>query len=124
MDFPRLQVVKTDNKYHNGALDRWLRVHQRPYRIWVSRPSGERRFVPLRSRWVVGRTFAWLGRYRRLSKDYEHTPELPFRHDPLDDRVRGRRDAPVVLGASFRCDNARFVGQARFWGSAAGFMEQ
>ena len=41
----------------------------------VSRPAGERRFIPLRSRWVVERTFAWLGRYRRLSKDYEHMPE-------------------------------------------------
>ncbi len=25
-------------------------------------------------RWVVERTFAWLGRYRRLSKDYEELP--------------------------------------------------
>src|SRR5215831_601830 len=75
-DFPRLEVVQADNKYHSEELDRWLRVHHRPYRIWVvSRPAGERRFVPLRSRWVVERTFAWLGRYRRLSRDYEHTPE-------------------------------------------------
>jgi putative transposase len=37
--------------------------------------TGERRFIPLRSRWVVERTFAWLGRYRRLSKDSEHLPE-------------------------------------------------
>src|SRR5215472_15427178 len=75
-DFPRLEVVQADNKYHSPTLDRWLRVHHRPYRIWVvSRPPGERRFVPLRSRWVVERTLAWLGRYRRLSKDYEHLPE-------------------------------------------------
>jgi putative transposase len=75
-DFPRLEVVQADNKYRSDELDRWLRVHHRPYRIWVvSRPAGERRFVPLRSRWVVERTFAWLGRYRRLSKDYEHLPE-------------------------------------------------
>lgn len=75
-DLPRLEVVQADNKYHNHELDRWLRVHHRPYRIWVvSRPPGERRFIPLRSRWVVERTFAWLGRYRRLSKDYEHLPE-------------------------------------------------
>jgi len=75
-DFPRLEVVQADNKYHSPELDRWLRVHQRPYHIWVvSRPPGERRFVPLRSRWVVERTLAWLGRSRRLSKDYEHTTE-------------------------------------------------
>jgi putative transposase len=75
-DFPRLEVVQADNKYHNHALYRWLRVHHRPYWIMVvSRPTGERRFVPLKSRWVVERTFAWLGRYRRLSKDYEHLPE-------------------------------------------------
>ena len=75
-DFPRLEVVPADNKYHNHELDRWLRVHRRPYHVWViSRPPGERRFKPLRSRWVVERTLAWLGRYRRLSKDYEHLPE-------------------------------------------------
>jgi putative transposase len=75
-DFPRLEVVQADNKYHNHELYRWLRVHHRPYDIWViSRPPGERRFIPLRSRWVVERTLAWLGRYRRLSKDYEHLPE-------------------------------------------------
>src|ERR1043166_899754 len=73
-DFTRLEVVQADDQYHSPELDRWLRVHHRPYHIWVvSRPTGERRFKPLRSRWVVERTFAWLGRYRRLSRDYEHT---------------------------------------------------
>jgi putative transposase len=75
-DFPRLEVVQADNKYHNYDLYRWLRVHHRPYWIMViSRPVGERRFVPLKSRWVVERTLAWLGRYRRLSKENEHSPE-------------------------------------------------
>jgi putative transposase len=75
-DWPRLEVVQADNKYHNHELKRWLRVHHRPYWVMVvSRPPGERRFIPLKSRWVVERTFAWLGRYRRLSKDYEHTVE-------------------------------------------------
>src|ERR1700739_2401769 len=75
-DFPRLEVVQADNKYHNHELARWRRVHHRPYWVMVvSRPPGGRRFIPLKSRWVVERTFAWLGRYRRLSKDYEHLPE-------------------------------------------------
>jgi putative transposase len=62
-DFPRLEVVQGDNKYRSDALDGWLRVHRRPYHIQVlSREAGERRFVPLGSRWVVERTLAWLGR--------------------------------------------------------------
>jgi putative transposase len=97
--FPRLEVVQADNKYHNHELDRWLRVHHRPYAIWViSRPPGERRFIPLRSRWVVERTLAWLGRYRRLSKDYEHLPEsseavikIAAIHHYLRRLCRGRR---------------------------------
>src|SRR5436190_7136361 len=75
-DFPRLQVVFADARYHNYALYDWLWRHRRPYRLEiVSRPKGETRFQPLPVRWVVERTYAWQGRYRCLSKDYEHTPE-------------------------------------------------
>ena len=75
-DFPRLRVVFADGKYHNYALYDWLSVHRRPYRLEiVRRPKGEPTFKPLPLRWVVERTYAWQGRYRGLSKDYEHTPE-------------------------------------------------
>ena len=75
-DFPRLRVVFADGKYHNYELYDWLSVHRRPYRLEiVSRPKGETAFKPLPLRWVVERTYAWQGRYRGLSKDYEHTPE-------------------------------------------------
>jgi len=75
-DFPRLQVVFADSRYHNYELDDWLSRHRRPYRLEiVSRLKGETKFKPLPVRWVVERTYAWQGRYRCLSKDYEHTPE-------------------------------------------------
>jgi putative transposase len=75
-DFPRLKVVYGDMRYHSPTLDHWLRIHQRRYCVKVvSRLKGERRFVPLPVRWRVERTFAWQGRYRALSKDYEHLPE-------------------------------------------------
>jgi len=32
-------------------------------------------FKPARKRWVVERTFAWISRQRRMSRDYERTPE-------------------------------------------------
>ncbi len=75
-DFPRLRVIFADAKYHNYELYKWLSRHRRPYRLEiVSRPKGETKFKPLPVRWVVERTYAWQGRYRCLSKDYEHTPE-------------------------------------------------
>jgi putative transposase len=75
-DFPRLRVIFADVKYHNYELYDWLSRHRRPYRLEiVSRPKGETAFQPLPIRWVVERTYAWQGRYRGLSKDYEHTPE-------------------------------------------------
>jgi len=59
-------------KYANRTLDRWLAEQQVGYRIEVvERPVGAQGFVLLHRRWVVERTCAWLGRYRRNSKDYE-----------------------------------------------------
>lgn len=70
---PRLEVVWADAKYHNYALYDWLA--DQPALGWrleiVSRPPGAKGFVLLPKRWVVERTFAWLGRARRLSRDYE-----------------------------------------------------
>src|SRR3954454_11603378 len=53
-DFPRLQVVFADAKYHNHALYAWLSRHRRPSRLEiVSRPKGQTKFTPLPVRWVV-----------------------------------------------------------------------
>ena len=40
----------------------------------ILKPTNVQGFVVLPKRWIVERTFAWLGRYRRLSKDYETNP--------------------------------------------------
>jgi putative transposase len=67
---PRLQLIWADGGYA-GQLVGW--VHSRCGWILqtVLRPVGVQGFVVLPRRWVVERTFGWLGRYRRLSKDYE-----------------------------------------------------
>jgi putative transposase len=71
----RLATVWADGKYHNHQLIRWQVETETDY--WVEvipRPEGSVGFVKLPRRWVVERTFAWLGRYRRNSRDYEvHT---------------------------------------------------
>lgn len=70
--YPRLRVVWGDSKYHNYALEQWMAGHRLPCGIAVvSRPEDKAGWVKLPKRWVVERTLAWLGRYRRLSKDYE-----------------------------------------------------
>jgi putative transposase len=77
-EHPRLQVVWADSKYHNHGLNEWLARRPRtlPWRLEiVRRPRDAQGFVLLPRRWVVERTFAWLGRHRRLSKDYEHRPD-------------------------------------------------
>lgn len=74
---PRLEVVWADNKYHNHELNKWLaRQRSITWRLEiVRRPEGAKGFVLLPKRWVVERTFSWLGRWRRLSRDYEHLTE-------------------------------------------------
>ena len=68
----RLEKVWADGKYHNHHLNDWLRTEGVGYEVEVvSRPAGANGFVRLHRRWVVERTFAWLGRYRRNSRDYE-----------------------------------------------------
>jgi putative transposase len=68
----RLKEVRADGKYRNHRLDAYLEDSKAGYRIvLVERPDGSTGWVRLPKRWVVERTFAWLGRYRRNSRDYE-----------------------------------------------------
>jgi putative transposase len=72
----RLELVWADGKYRNHHLDGGMVETKAGSRIEVvSRPEGSVGFVRLPRRWVVERTFAWLGRYRRNSRDYERFAE-------------------------------------------------
>ena len=70
----RLRVIWDDQAYA-GDLVAWVWA-LRPWRKVrleiVKRPEGAKGFLLLPKRWIVERTFAWLGRYRRLSKDDEY----------------------------------------------------
>jgi putative transposase len=68
----RLKKIWADGKYNNRHLQGWLVETKAGYVIEiVGRPAGSVGYVKLPRRWVVERTHAWLGRYRRNSRDYE-----------------------------------------------------
>ena len=70
----RLDEIRGDGKYNNRTLDRYLTNTKAGYKITVvERPAGIKGLVHLPYRWVVERTNAWTGKYRRNSKDYERT---------------------------------------------------
>jgi putative transposase len=75
-NFPRLETIFADHKYHHHALHTWMREQRPTWQIAVKmRPEGAQGFTPFKKRWVVERTNAWHGRARRNSTDYERTPE-------------------------------------------------
>jgi putative transposase len=84
--FPRLCYLWVDSAYQ-GSFKEWVEqtlgwtvaVVRRPRRwSWVGPgqepPDMPRGFQVLPRRWVVERTFGWIGRWRRTSKDYEFLP--------------------------------------------------
>ena len=47
-----------------------MRIYNDEWKVeWI---PIERGFKVMPRRWVVERTFAWIGKYRRMSKDYEY----------------------------------------------------
>jgi putative transposase len=71
-DYPRMKKLWGDNKYHNHSFRQWLTMNRPGWELEVKlREPGVKGFAVLPKRWVVERTFAWNGRYRRNSRDYE-----------------------------------------------------
>ena len=71
--FRRLKVIFADSAYAKNDLPTWIKNTFGWIVQTILRPIGAKGFVVLPKRWIVERTFAWIGRYRRTSKDYEKT---------------------------------------------------
>lgn len=105
---PRLEVVWADGKYHNHQLNEWLAAFDPAWRLEiVSRPPGVKGFTLLPKRWVAERTFAWNGRCRRHSKDYERrldSSESMIRVTAIQTMLR--RLAPPASRVEFHYQNS------------------
>ena len=104
-DLPRLEVVYADSQYRTECLQEDV-FDASPFRLHVvSRPADQEGWVKLPQRWVVERTFAWLGRSRRLSKDYERLPESSeamIKVSMIHQMLRRLRPTPKKTSQRFR----------------------
>ena len=71
----RLEKILADGGYEGRDFQGWVEQTVDVELEIALRPTNAKGFVLVPIRWVVERTFAWLGRYRRLSKDYERLTE-------------------------------------------------
>lgn len=70
---PRLEVIWADSAYGKKPCDEWVES-MTPWKLDIVRGIKEQKgFQVQPHRWIVERTFGWLGRYRRFSKDYEYS---------------------------------------------------
>lgn len=71
----RLVLIWADGGYAGQPFADWVLEHGGWLVEIVKRSDDAKGFVVLPHRWIVERTFGWLYRFRRLSKDYEVLPE-------------------------------------------------
>lgn len=71
---PRLSHLWADGSYAASFVE-WAKETMNLTVEIVRKPKDQPGFAVLPRRWVVERTFAWWGKYRELSKDYERLPE-------------------------------------------------
>jgi transposase len=69
--YPFLLKLYADGGYQGPKFQNALRTILNQVNVEIVKRSDQGRFVVLPKRWIVERTFAWLGRCRRLAKDWE-----------------------------------------------------
>jgi transposase len=67
--FPTIRMIIAEAGHQSRKLTRLIKAEGYELRIVKRR---KRAFEVVGLTWIVERTFAWIGRYRRMSKDYEH----------------------------------------------------
>jgi len=67
-----IKKIWADGSYSGAPFTQWIQETLQATLEITKRPPNAQGFVVVPVRWVVERTLAWLGRYRCLSKDYEH----------------------------------------------------
>ena len=72
--FTRLVKILADGGYQGDKLLDHIWAEYKLL-LEVVKKSDFKKFVVIPMRWIVERTFSWLNKFRRLSKDYEHTIE-------------------------------------------------
>lgn len=70
--FQRLKLACADSIYSKGDFKTYIKIFTKMKLEIVEKLQGQIGFKVLPWRWIVERTFAWIGKFRRLSKDYEY----------------------------------------------------
>lgn len=114
-DRSRLEVVFADGRYHDTVCEKWFTDHPGCRLEVVVKPPGTAGFVPIRKRWVVERTFAWLVSQRRLVRDYERrvwSSEARVKIASISMMLRRLHPPPIRVNSN--CDvNVVVVGTSR-----------
>jgi len=97
--FPWLRHVFADGGYAGGKLRAALKRRGRWKIEIIKRSDVAIGFEVLPRRWVVERTFAWLGRYRRLAKDFEATIQsaVAWSSSRISEPSRANSQEPDVI---------------------------
>ena len=78
-EFPRIEQLWADRAYQ-GEFEDWVETTL-GWRVTIVQPAADQvGFAVQPKRWIVERTFAHLGRYRRLAKDFEHLVSCVIAH--------------------------------------------
>ena len=102
---PRLAKVLGDHVYGNEGLPEWT-ADNTTFRLEITvkdptpQEPGKKKFKVIKWRWVVERTFAWLGRYRRNSRDYDSSSTPQFSISSSGKDLTHQPDGVALCAAS------------------------